>query len=278
MATCIRLALSNFPLTFLILGLIVALLSLVLSKEPRTSDRIREKIFANFLLFALGISFFYNFVMHVFFGAMSARFIGWQNSPFQAEVGYRELRICIGCISRGARLSWAARRRRSRARILSAGSGGGSYPGDCGRPQLRSRKRRRHAVHGRADPGDGAGAALDGTSQNACVSAACVAISLQSADKRRRRSLLRFFPRPTCFNNGGDAAARTKLPTNCRPHRITGLHDILQHLVDDVFLEDSEVAVGEQIFLVRLQFEAFLARLISQENDAEIRQTGLWTD
>jgi hypothetical protein len=94
-ATCIRLALSNFPLTFLILGLIVALLSLVFSKQPKTSDRVREKIFANFLLFALGISFFYNFIMHVFFGAMAARFIGWQNSPFQAEVGFASLGFAV---------------------------------------------------------------------------------------------------------------------------------------------------------------------------------------
>jgi hypothetical protein len=95
MATFIRLALSNFPLTFLILGLIVALLSLIFSKQPKTSDRIREKIFANFLLFALGVSYFYNFVMHVFFGAMSARFIGWQNSPFQAEVGFASLGFAV---------------------------------------------------------------------------------------------------------------------------------------------------------------------------------------
>jgi hypothetical protein len=94
-ATCIRLALSNFPLTFLILGLIVALLSLIFSKQPKTSNRVREKIFANFLLFALGISFFYNFVMHVFFGAMAARFIGWQNSPFQAEVGFASLGFAV---------------------------------------------------------------------------------------------------------------------------------------------------------------------------------------
>jgi hypothetical protein len=94
-ATFIHLALSNFPLTFLILGLIVALLSLVFSKQPSTSDRIREKIFANYLLFALGISYFYNFVMHVFFGDMSARFIGWQNSPFQAEVGFASLGFAV---------------------------------------------------------------------------------------------------------------------------------------------------------------------------------------
>lgn len=95
MSTCIRLALSNFPLTFLILGVTVGMLSLLFSKQPMTSDRVREKIFANFLLFALGISFFYNFVMHVFFGAMAARFIGWQDSPFQAEVGFASLGFAV---------------------------------------------------------------------------------------------------------------------------------------------------------------------------------------
>jgi hypothetical protein len=29
--------------------------------------------------------------MHVFFGAMAARFIGWADSPFQAEVGFASL-------------------------------------------------------------------------------------------------------------------------------------------------------------------------------------------
>jgi hypothetical protein len=94
-ATFIHLALSNFPLTFLILGLLVAFFSIVLSKQPKTSERVREKIFANFLLFALGISFFYNFVMHVFFGTMAAQFIGWQNSPFQAEVGFASLGFAV---------------------------------------------------------------------------------------------------------------------------------------------------------------------------------------
>jgi hypothetical protein len=95
MESFIRFALSNFPLSFLVLGLIVAFLSLVSSHTPKTSNRIREKVFAYFLLFPIGFSFLYNFVMHVFFGAMSARFIGWQNSPFQAEVGFASLGFAV---------------------------------------------------------------------------------------------------------------------------------------------------------------------------------------
>ena len=48
-------------------------------------------IFAYFLLFNIGISYLYNFVMHVFFAEMSAAFIGWENSPFQYEVGFASL-------------------------------------------------------------------------------------------------------------------------------------------------------------------------------------------
>ena len=56
---------------------------------------------------------FYNFVMHVFFGDMAAKFIGWQNSPFQAEVGipHHEL-VAFSDLVRGVwkRLPWDARR------------------------------------------------------------------------------------------------------------------------------------------------------------------------
>jgi hypothetical protein len=37
------------------------------------------------------VSFLYNFIFHVFFGEMAASFIGWADSPFQAEVGYASL-------------------------------------------------------------------------------------------------------------------------------------------------------------------------------------------
>jgi len=91
----IRYALSNFTLTFLILGLAASAASLLRSPRPIRGAVAVEAVFRYFLFFSIGISFFYNFVMHVFFGEMAARFIGWADSPFQAEVGYASLGISL---------------------------------------------------------------------------------------------------------------------------------------------------------------------------------------
>ena len=91
MEAFIRFALANFTLTFLVLGLLAAALSWVRKPRPLAAAAVVEELFAWFLLFSIGISFFYNFVMHVFFGDLSARFIGWEQSPFQAEVGMASL-------------------------------------------------------------------------------------------------------------------------------------------------------------------------------------------
>jgi hypothetical protein len=91
MAGLIRFALSNFTLTFLVLGFVASAVSLAGAARPLTKSAVIEALLAYFLLFSIGISFFYNFVMHVFFGAMAARFIGWADNPFQAEVGYASL-------------------------------------------------------------------------------------------------------------------------------------------------------------------------------------------
>lgn len=87
----IRFALSNFTLTFLLAGLIASAIAYVAKSAPRAAGQLVEMLFSYFLLFSVGISFFYNFVMHVFFGEMAARFIGWADSPFQAEVGFASL-------------------------------------------------------------------------------------------------------------------------------------------------------------------------------------------
>jgi hypothetical protein len=44
-----------------------------------------------FIFFSLGVSFLYNFIMHVFFSEVAASYIGWQTSPFQKEVGFASL-------------------------------------------------------------------------------------------------------------------------------------------------------------------------------------------
>jgi len=91
MEQAIRFALSNFTLTFLIVGLFASLIALAAKPRPLTSPVVAEALLSYFMLFSIGVSFFYNFVMHTFFGEMSAAFIGWQDSPFQTEVGYASL-------------------------------------------------------------------------------------------------------------------------------------------------------------------------------------------
>ena len=93
--TATRFALSNFTLTFLVIGLIAAAIAYAAKPAPRTRGQLIEVLFAYFLLFSIGISYFYNFVMHVFFGEMAARFIGWANSPFQNEVGFASLGFSV---------------------------------------------------------------------------------------------------------------------------------------------------------------------------------------
>lgn len=94
-AELIAFALSNFTLTFLIIGLISSLISILCKLKNLSQRVVIEAFFAYFLLFSIGFSFLYNFVCHTFFAEMSAAFIGWANSPFQLEVGYASLGIGI---------------------------------------------------------------------------------------------------------------------------------------------------------------------------------------
>lgn len=91
MADFIQFVLSNFTLTFLVVGFIFSSISLVFKHKPLHKKQIIEAFFSYFLLFSIGISYLYNFVMHVFFAEMTAAFIGWANSPFQYEVGFASL-------------------------------------------------------------------------------------------------------------------------------------------------------------------------------------------
>jgi hypothetical protein len=94
-ADLIRFLLSNFTLTLLIVGFVASAIAILRSPRPWPTGAVAEAFLAYFLLFSVGVSFFYNFVMHVFFGEMAARFIGWADSPFQTEVGYASLGFSI---------------------------------------------------------------------------------------------------------------------------------------------------------------------------------------
>ncbi len=95
MQAAITYVLSNFTLTFFVLGLIAAIIALVRLGRPWPRGALPEALLAWFLFFSIGVSFFYNFVMHVFFGKTAAAFIGWAQSPFQAEVGYASLGVAV---------------------------------------------------------------------------------------------------------------------------------------------------------------------------------------
>ena len=94
-AQLIEFILSNFTLTFLVFGLLCSFAVLLFKPKPLSRPQVVEALFAYFILFNIGVSFFYNFIMHVFFGDMAASFIGWKNSPFQYEVGFASLGFAV---------------------------------------------------------------------------------------------------------------------------------------------------------------------------------------
>jgi hypothetical protein len=80
------------------------------------------------------------------------------------------------------------------------------------------------------------------------------------------------------FDDGGDAAAGTEVADYLCPDWITGFDYVVEDLIDDVFLKDAEVAVGEEVLLEGLELEALLARHIANGEAAEVGQAGLGAD
>ena len=136
---------GNYFVTFFIIGLVAAVISLAKKPKPLRVSEVSEALFSYYLLFAVGINNLINFVFHVFFGDIAAKFIGWENSPFQAEVGFASLGVGIaGVIAFKASLpfrfatlippsafSWGAGRRSHlpddcRAQFLAGKRGTGS--------------------------------------------------------------------------------------------------------------------------------------------------------
>lgn len=96
LAAIIKFIMFNFTLTFFVIGMLAAIFEIFKSNSSqRNSDLIYEFIFKWFLLFSVGVSYFYNFIVHTFFGEQSAQFIGWANSPFQLEVGFASLGYAV---------------------------------------------------------------------------------------------------------------------------------------------------------------------------------------
>ena len=87
--------LSNYSLTFLVIGIVFSLVAILRAKSPLTSSEVVEKLISWHVFWAIGVGYFYNFVMHGVFGRMSAAFIGWADSPFQFEVATASLGFSV---------------------------------------------------------------------------------------------------------------------------------------------------------------------------------------
>lgn len=83
--------LSNFTLTFFVIGLIFSSVAIYRNRNTLTRSFIIEAILKYFCFWAHGVSWIYNAVMHTVFHTMAASFIGWEDSPFQLEVGFASL-------------------------------------------------------------------------------------------------------------------------------------------------------------------------------------------
>jgi hypothetical protein len=116
---------GNYFFTFLIIGVLAAGISLLNKPKPLRINTVAEAFFSYYLLFTIGINNLVNFVFHVFCGDIAAEFIGWENSPFQAEVGFASLGIGIaGVIAFKASLPFRFATLIPPA-VFSLGAGGG---------------------------------------------------------------------------------------------------------------------------------------------------------
>jgi hypothetical protein len=142
MASAIEFVLGNFTLTFLILGFIAAAIAVARVPGGATFANVAEELLAYFILFSVSASFFYSFIFHVFFGELAAAFIGWADSPFQAEVGFASLgfaavgllafrgdfRVRLAAILGPALFQWGA----AIGHIMQIATTGNLAPGNAG--------------------------------------------------------------------------------------------------------------------------------------------------
>ena len=75
-----------------VLSVLLPLLHLGLSKQPRTRSRVIHLLLLYALVLDVGVmGLFLGFIPHVFFADQAARLIGWPaGSPFQFEVGFHD--------------------------------------------------------------------------------------------------------------------------------------------------------------------------------------------
>lgn len=92
-AQTIAFILRNLPAILFIVAIVMAFIR-------RDGQNAAERFLSWILLLPIGATGLWAGVSHVFFPTMSAKFIGWQASPFQFEVGMADFAIGVtACIA-----------------------------------------------------------------------------------------------------------------------------------------------------------------------------------
>jgi hypothetical protein len=87
----IAFVLGNFTLTFFVMALVFTAVAIARLPKPVSGASVIEKLVSWFVFWTIGVLYLYNAVFHMFFGQLAAKFIGWEDSPFQFEVGTASL-------------------------------------------------------------------------------------------------------------------------------------------------------------------------------------------
>lgn len=80
---------SNFATIVIILAVLTAIIRALLI-TPKKRDKIVD-IFTSHIFFAVGLGLVWAGAFHVFMPQIAAKYIGWQTSPFQFEVGMGDI-------------------------------------------------------------------------------------------------------------------------------------------------------------------------------------------
>ena len=88
-------AIANYSLTFLVIGLVFSVVAIARGPQRESAEFVIDRLLAWHVFWAIGVGYLYNFIMHAFFGRLSASFIGWADSPFQFEVATASLGFAV---------------------------------------------------------------------------------------------------------------------------------------------------------------------------------------
>jgi hypothetical protein len=81
--------LSNYSLSFFVLGLIVSLAAIFRTRHLIDRREIVEKLISWYIFFSIGLGNFYNFVIHAFFGDVAASLSAGPTAHFNLKSAWR---------------------------------------------------------------------------------------------------------------------------------------------------------------------------------------------